>query len=142
MGLFLYGLGFFGLLLCVIGLLKYLQFRRKHNAALNVVLGKYTHQQLNKKQQQQVHDKAVAMVLASNSKMRGFADDVERYGWYALAMKDLGIASLVPENPCWTKVKNPYMDIRFGDRLIQVLADSLKQQYGIHLNFRKYEKEE
>lgn len=123
-----------GILIFVIVVLKLYRTRQQHKAASNVVFAKYTHAKLNAKQQKAVHDKAKDMVLQSNNKLTGFANEVERYGWYALAMRELGISSLVPENPSWYPVKNPYTAIFPGNALIGVVCMLLKQNYDIEIN--------
>ena len=64
-------------------------------------------------------------------KMTGFANEVERYGWYALAMNHIGIESKIPENPAWYRVKNPYVAIFPGNLMIRGVCDSIKQKYNI-----------
>lgn len=110
-----------------------LRLRTRHRAASNVLFAKYTFDQLKKNTQKQVHDTAVGLVKNSESKTRGFANDAERYGWYALAMREMGISSQVPENPNWYPVRNPYRAISPSDVLLSSLAAMLSQQYGIQI---------
>ncbi len=111
--------------------IKLVNMRRRHRAASNLVFAKYTFNKLNIAQQNRIHDKAVEMVLTSGVNMDGFANEVERFGWYALAMDELGIHSLVPDNPCWYKIKNPYRAILPGDSMIYNVTGALQQQYNI-----------
>ncbi|HED40228.1 MAG TPA: hypothetical protein ENJ13_07325 [Chromatiales bacterium] len=111
--------------------IKLINMRRRHRAASNLVFAKYTFNRLNIAQQNRIHDKAVEMVLTSDVNMDGFANEVERFGWYALAMNELGIHSLVPDNPCWYKIKNPYRAIIPGDSMIYNVTGALQQQYNI-----------
>ncbi len=112
---------------------KFFSMKRRHRAASNLVFAKYTFNKLNMAQQNSVHDKAVEIVLASTAtRMTGFANEVERYGWYALAMDLLGIHSAVPDNPCWYKIKNPYRAIIPGDSMIYNVSGAL-QQYNIEV---------
>ncbi len=112
---------------------KFFAMKRRHKAASNLVFAKYTFNKLNIAQQNSVRDKAVEIVLASAAtRMTGFANEVERYGWYALAMDRLGIHSAVPDNPCWYKIKNPYSAIIPGDSMIYNVTAAL-QQYGIDM---------
>ncbi len=123
-----------GALVLVIVVIKLVKTRQQHKAASNVVFAKYTHSRLNNKQQKAVHEKAKELVLAADTKLTGFANEVERYGWYALAMKELGIASMVPENPNWYAVKNPYTAIFPGNYLIRAVSDLLKQKYNLDVH--------
>lgn len=118
----------------VVLLTMYLRAKRRHSAACNVVFAKYTFNKLQPEQQNSIHDKAVEMVLASTSTgLQGFANEVERYGWYALAMNALDINSAVPDNPCWSKVKNPYAAILPGDSMIYNITGALRSQYEIEV---------
>ncbi len=110
---------------------KLVAVKNRHRAASNVVFAKYTFNKLAVAQQNTIHDKAIEMVLASNTKLRGFANEVERFGWYALAMNALGIDSAVPDNPSWYKIKNPYSAIIPGDSMIYNVTGALQQQYAI-----------
>lgn len=123
-----------GVLITIIIVLKVYRTRQQYKAASNLVFAKYTHQKLNGKQQKAVHEKAKQMVLDSNSKLTGFANEVERFGWYALAMNELNIDSMIPENPHWQKVKNPYLAIFPGNYLIRAVCLSLKNNYGIDID--------
>jgi len=120
-----------GMLVVTVITVKLVAMKRRHKAASNLVFAKYTFNKLNIDQQNKVHDKAVEMVIESTAtKMTGFANEVERYGWYALAMDALGIHSAVPDNPCWYKIKNPYRAIIPGDSMIYNVT-SVLQQYNI-----------
>ncbi|MBL1261978.1 MAG: hypothetical protein COB33_015830 [Thiotrichaceae bacterium] len=122
-----------GALVITIIAVKLFSMKRRHKAASNLVFAKYTFNKLNIAQQNSVHDKAVEMVLASTAtRMTGFANEVERYGWYALAMNALEIHSAVPDNPCWYKIKNPYRAIIPGDSMIYNITGAL-QQYDIEV---------
>ena len=119
-------------LIAITLVVKLVSIKKRHKAASNVVFSKYTFNKQNIEKQNSIHDKAIEMVLASNAtKMDGFANEVERFGWYALAMDALGIHSAVPDNPCWYKVKNPYSAIIPGDAMIYKITDALQQQYNI-----------
>ena len=120
-----------GVLILIIIILKIVRTKQQHRAASNVVFAKYTFEQLKKTEQKKVKEKAKELVLASNTKMRGFANEVERYGWYAMAMSELGIHSAVPENPVWNSVKNPYTAIIPGNYLIRAVSSYLATEQGI-----------
>jgi len=124
----------FGGLILIIIVLKAFRTKQQHKAASNVVFAKYTFEQLKKSEQKKVKEKAKALVLDSGSKLRGFANEVERFGWYAVAMNTLGIPSAVPENPLWYKVKNPYGAILPGHYLIRAVSTSLATEYDITIS--------
>ena len=120
-------------LVIVIIVLKVYRTKQAHAAAANIVFAKYTHGKLPKTKQKQVHEKAIELVKQIEPKIRGFANEVERYGWYALAMDNLGIPSAVPQNPAWNKVKNPYYAIKPGSLLIRGVSAFIAKQYNIDL---------
>ncbi len=122
-----------GTLVAIIIVMKFFHTKRRHTAASNVLFAKYTFNKLNVDQQNRVHDKAIELVLASATKMRGFANEVERYGWYALALDALAIHSMVPDNPCWYPIKNPYSAITPGDSMLYRVTDALQKQYSIEI---------
>ncbi len=107
--------------------------KKRYGAATNVVFAKYTYAKLKKDVQQKVHDRALEMILESGVSTRGFANEVERYGWYAVAMDQLGIPSKVPENPSWHKVDNPYEALPASSYLINGVTKFLKKHYNIDI---------
>ena len=124
----------FGVLILIIIVLKVYRTKQQHRAASNVVFAKYTYEKMRKDEQKKVKEKAKSLVLSSSTKLRGFANEVERYGWYALAMNDLGIPSAVPDNPVWHEVKNPYTAILPGNYLIRAVSSYLLSEHNISLN--------
>jgi len=120
-------------LIAIVAAIKIVNLKRRHKAASNVVFAKYTFNKQNIEKQNSIHDKAVELVLASGTRLRGFANEVERFGWYALAMDALGIHSAVPDNPCWHSIKNPYVAILPGDSMIYNITGALQQQYDIDI---------
>ena len=120
-----------GSLLLIIVVLKIYRTKQQHAAAMNVVFAKYTFSKLPKKKQDLVHETAKDLVYGTDTKLRGFANEVERFGWYALAMDALGIASQVPENPAWNKVKNPYLAIHPGNSMLRAVSGYLRNAYGL-----------
>jgi len=130
----MYAAYFLGFLILVIIVLKSYRTKQQHAAAANIVFAKYTHEQLSKEKQRKVHAKAIEIVKSKEPKVRGFANEVERYGWYALAMEDLKIPSAIPENPNWNKVKNPYYAIKPGSMLIRGVTSFVAKEYGINIS--------
>ncbi len=124
---------FLAFLILVIIVLKTYRTRQAHAAASNIVFAKYTHGELPKNKQKQVHEKAIEIVKQTEPKIRGFANEVERYGWYAKAMDSLNIPSAVPQNPVWHKVKNPYYAIKPGSMMIRGVSAFIAKEYNINL---------
>jgi len=119
----------------------YLSIKKRYFAAMNVVFAKYTFPRLSNRQREDVHEHSIAMVKSSNTKIRGYENEVERFGWYAVAMKDLGIPSAVPENPAWHDVSNPYKAIKPGSMYIRGVSLSLMQNYQIEIKVSDRKKE-
>jgi len=130
---YLYAAYFLAFLILVIIVLKSYRTKQAHAAAVNIVLAKYTYEQSPKKIQEKIHKTAIEIVKSSKTKMRGFANEVERYGWYALAMDQLNIPSAVPDNPTWNRVKNPYTAILPGSMLIRGVTQYLAQEHNINI---------
>ena len=120
-----------GVLILIIVGLKIYRTKQQHRAASNVVFAKYTFELMKNADKKKVKEKAKAIVVSSDTKLRGFANEVERFGWYALAMDALNIPSAVPENPVWHKVKNPYTAILPGNYLIRAVSTHLYSDLGI-----------
>lgn len=114
-------------------MLKVYRTKQAHAAAVNIVFAKYTHGKLSKDKQKKVHEKAIGIVKSSKTKMRGFANEVERYGWYAKAMDSLNIPSAIPDNPVWNKVKNPYLVIKPGSMLIRGVTSYVAKEHNINI---------
>lgn len=82
-------------------------------AAGNVVAAKATFQQLNEKDQNAVHDHSIEVIRRSgwrSAKTPEYKSDLDRFGWYALAMMELGIRPLAII-PAWSVVKNPWFPV-------------------------------
>jgi len=60
-----------------------------------------------------------------------FVGEVDRYGWYALAMKELGISPGVKGFKDWKAIGNPSTAIKAGDPLLRTAASLLKSRCGI-----------
>ncbi|MDH5301944.1 MAG: hypothetical protein OEW58_11340 [Gammaproteobacteria bacterium] len=118
-------------------LYKVIRTKQQHAAAMNVIFAKYTFEKLSEEKRNLVREVAKDLVLSSTSKRRGYVNEVERFGWFALAMNELGIASMVPENPLWNKVKNPYTAIKPGNKLFSAICGVLKSEYGIDIEISR-----
>lgn len=131
----------FGVLILIIVGLKLFRTKQQHRAASNVVFAKYTFEQLKKTDQKRVKERAKALVLGSSTKLRGFANEVERFGWYAIAMNDIGIPSAVPDNPVWHKVKKPYLAIFPGNYLLRAVSAYLMSEHQIAVTISEAKQE-
>ena len=121
-----------GLIILIIVVL--LRFRRRYNAAMNVYMARYTFDRLTRPEQSKVKEEAKQMVLGKGLNIEGYAHDIERFGWYAMAMKALKIESKLPENPRWFNIKNPSKVIKRNDPFLKRVSYLIKHNYSIELN--------
>jgi hypothetical protein len=97
-------------------------------AAGNVVAAKATFVQLDEKEQKAVHDYSIEVIRRSgwrSATVPEFRNDVERFGWYALTMMEMGIRPL-PIIPAWAVVKNPWFPI--DDSQVETAITLAKKQ--------------
>ena len=99
----------------IVGLFVLLRIKSaftKYRAALNALLAKHTYQDLDLESQQKVRVQTQIILFKG-----GFRDasqaieqlgDRERYGFYALAMAELGIPPSLP-GESWQYIKNPFV---------------------------------
>lgn len=129
-----------GVVVSMIGGWFFLRLRRRHHAASNVLLAKYSWLRLDKDTQQQVHERAVEFAISNGKGRQGFANEVEQFGWYALAMADMGLQSTVPGNPVWHRVRNPYLALDPQDPVIVAMAGVLKTEFSAIVTVNAYDK--
>jgi hypothetical protein len=110
-----------------------LRVRRRYLAAMNVLMAKYTFERLSHRDQAKVKDQAKAIALQHGLTTQGYDNDVARFGWYALGMKVLGIASKLPENPHWYVVKNPSKALKPNDAFLNTASQLIRKNYAIDL---------
>ena len=130
---FYVGLAIIVLLMAAVGWFV-LRLRARHRAASNVLFAKYSWLRLDKQGQQQVHECAVQLATAGGRGTRGFANEVEQFGWYALAMAELGVVSSVPGNPEWHRVNNPYTVLNPYDPVLGAIAGMMKTEIGVNVS--------
>lgn len=123
-----------GIVLLIIFFL--LRIRRRYNAALNVYMARYTFDRLPRPDQKNVKEEAKQIVLGRGIKIEGYENDIERFGWYALAMKALSIPSKLPDNPNWHKIRNPSKAIKRGDVFLKTVSNLIKQNYSVDINIQ------
>ncbi|MDH5257704.1 MAG: hypothetical protein OEX07_06840 [Gammaproteobacteria bacterium] len=132
---------FYGsIILFLLSMWFFLQFRRRHKAASNILFAKYSWLRLDKKVQLEVHQKAIELALRQGKGTQGFANEVEQFGWYALAMSAKGLPSAVPENPSWYSIANPYRAIKSDDPLITTISGALKSQFNANVSVNPHER--
>jgi hypothetical protein len=107
---------------------------RKAAAANNVVAAAATFNTLSGDEQSQVHGKAIGIIKESgwrSSLEPTFDNDVARFGWYALAMAEVGIKP-VCITPGWNFIRNPFIAIAPKDSYIDT-ALQVAQQAGFNV---------
>lgn len=129
-----------GAVVSVTGGWFFLRFRTRHHAASNVLLAKYSWLRLDKHSQQRVHERAVELAISDGKGRQGFANEVEQFGWYALAMSDMSVPSSVPGNPAWHRVKNPYRALNPEDPVIAAIAGVLKTEFSVNVTVNANDK--
>jgi len=92
------------------------QAARATAAASNLVAAAATFAKLSTERQAEVHAQASALQYraggtASPDGANPFEDDAQRYGWYALAMEDLGIEPVCVIKG-WNPIRDPFTAIR------------------------------
>lgn len=103
-------------------------------AASNIVAAKVTFDILSTEQQKEVQSVTLRTILACGGPQDAdfkFMNEAQKYGWYALGMRELGVkpAVLIPQ---WNIVKNPYLP---PPRMwIESSGDILMKKAGVHVS--------
>ena len=123
-------------LLGVVALALYaaMSIRNRYYAAMNVLMARYTFDRLNRPEQEAIKEEARSIVAARGLKISGYVHDIERFGWYALAMNALKVKSKLPENPAWYAVHNPTKALKKDDRFLRIAKLMVKQNYGVEID--------
>ena len=116
--------GFMLFLLIVAIAIAYFKFKndlKKTHASNNVVVAAETYRELNEEAQLEVQQRAEVIIRRCGwtSKDIAFENDTQRFGWYALAMAELGIPP-VCMLPSWNFVANPWLAVIDGDKQLEV----------------------
>lgn len=122
-------------------LLLFLYFRFKvgfdrWKAAHNVVVAAYTYANLSPETQESVRERTEEILLKSGwrgNTRRLEQDQTAMYGWYALAMAELGIAPLALLDT-WNHVRNPFIAISAGHKDVVSVASQLKKATGVEIS--------
>lgn len=100
----------------------------KRSAAVNnAVLAAATYQNLAPSQQVEVDQQMLSLLVRLRTPINGpnMMVHTARWGWYALAMRELGIPPM-GELPSWNIVRNPLTAIRHDDPYVQSTVERLK----------------
>lgn len=103
---------------------------KRADAALNVLLAKHVLSRSSSAERERI-ELRTRELMAERGHAPEFAGEVDRYGWHALAMKDLGIAPGVKGFKDWKAIANPSTAIKAGDPLLRTAAYLLKSKCGI-----------
>lgn len=108
----------------------------KYRAALNALLAKYTYQSLDLETQQKVKKQTEKILSAGG--FRDAAEELarleerERYGFYALAMAELGIPPSLPGEH-WQFIKNPYVALLNAENQIGAAKIHFQKSHGVEV---------
>jgi hypothetical protein len=132
--------GVFPVLLILSGLYLLLRFfsgLKRASAANNVVAAIATFATLSEEDQIRVADRTEVIIRSSNwpaGKPVTFPTEVSKWGWYALAMRELGIAP-VCLTPSWAVIRNPFTAILVTDSMLDTsLKLAQKAGYSVTLS--------
>lgn len=107
---------------------------KRLGAAFNLLLAKYTFDRLSEADQEKVEKRANEIAgVAIQGHVNGFNGEVEKYGWYALTMNELGIQPAV-QHQRWNKVKNLSAAILPGDPYLDMATRYLKQKFNVDVS--------
>jgi hypothetical protein len=126
-----WGRALLGIFLALYIWLKVSNWRKRNNAANNVILAKHTFSQLSESDRQRVHNHAVEIINRSGGKFTRFTEETSQYGWYALALAELGIPPAMPGEKDWLYVSNPFIAISPRDPMLKVVSEFYRKRKGV-----------
>jgi hypothetical protein len=103
---------------------------KRADAALNVLLAKHAFSKASPDERERIALRTREL-MAERGHAPEFVGEVDRYGWYALTMKELGISPGVKGFKEWKAIGNPSTAIKAGDPLLRTAASLLKSKCGI-----------
>ncbi len=106
---------------------------KRADAALNMLLAKHTFSQLSEDEKAGV-ELRTREIMAQRGQAPEFQGDVDRYGWYALAMSELGILHQAQGFKGWKAIGNPSTAIAPGDPLLMAATFLLIKKCGIDVS--------
>lgn len=118
------------LLIFIFLLRRNLASGKRVDAALNVLLAKHVFSRSSHDERERI-ELRTRELMAERGHAPEFIGEVDRYGWHALAMKDLGIAPGVKGFRDWKAIADPSTAIRAGDPLLRTAAYLLKSKCGV-----------
>lgn len=112
----------------VFAFIQYKSRIAKIHAAENVVAARKTYPSLETDIQEQVQSQAELIIRRCgwSQKSVTFENDIQKFGWYALAMMELKITPNCAI-PHWNVIKNPWFAIREGDIVLKITEDRLNR---------------
>jgi len=112
---------------------------RRTAAANNAVFAAATFQTLAPSQQMIVEDRVREILSKLHRPINGpdMMEHVARWGWYALAMRELGIDP-IGELPAWNFVQNPLLALRPNDPYLLTTVERV-QKSGLPVNISLFE---
>lgn len=117
--------------------LKVSNWRQRNSAANNVILAKHTISQLLESDRLRVHDRAVEIIDRSGGRFTRFTEETSQYGWYALALCELGIPPAMPGEKDWLCVRNPYIAISPGDPMLKAVSEFYRKRHGVQFEISR-----
>lgn len=75
-----------------------------------------------------------------NNNPTPFNGEVDKFGWYALAMNELDIRPAVSGYPGWNKVRNPFTAVYPGDPILEHTSSFIKSKFGVDITLSKEHK--
>ena len=137
-----YGLGFRWTRYCS-ALVLNSEFWSRYKAASNVLLAKYTFDEMVDSDKQAVLDEVAKIMagakypIADPHAALAQAAPAERFGFYALAMSSLGMPPKIGHG--WYDVRNPYTQIRGAHREFTTVRRQLRRKYGVDIELTSSE---
>lgn len=123
--------GFMLFLLIAATATAYFKFKKdlkKTHASNNVVVAAETYRELNEDAQLEVQQRAEVIIRRCGWTLKDitFDNDTQRFGWYALAMAELGFPP-VCMLPSWNFVANPWLAVIDGDKQLEVSRTTMNR---------------
>ena len=106
---------------------------KKVAAANNVIVGGVTFKSLPASLQKEVHERAMQIIRRAGwtgTREPSFSSSVQQFGWYALAMRELGIKP-IGMIPRWSVVRNPFTALGPKDAMVLLSATAVARDAGV-----------
>lgn len=109
---------------------------QKYRAAQNVLLAKYTFNNLDSEKRNEVIERTKGILQqggVTSADRIDRLDERERYGFYALAMGELGIQPALAGYD-WNFVRNPFLALLRAEREIRTAQMQIRNARGIQID--------